>query len=248
VGRFLLGFRQMWFLIACTCAMPAVQVTPSPTDTAPLNARIRVIVPVDPSVSTFELAVAGKKQPKKAKKKKKKKVKKGRIVEVQRSDLRSGALWFVELAPRELLESGTRYELSMVSAGGAPAVIGEITTGQMPDQVPPAWTGVSKTELTKLTASPGSCATGKPFAVFQHKPEKDAAVYAVWVAEDGAAIDYGKPPRAWLRDWAGTLTLGPASICTPSNLELQASGKLRVGFKALDHAGNASAPSEVTLR
>jgi hypothetical protein len=235
----------MWLLIACTCATPAVQVFPSPAEKAPLNTRIHLILPDAAEGLVFEL-----KPPAQATTKKDKKKKKARpepAVELDRIEAKSGALWFVELAPREPLAPETRYELWMTAPGGRPAVIGEIATGVESDTTPPAWSGVGKPTWVKAPASPGTCQTGKPHALFGHQPAADAVLYAVWLADAAGKIDYAKPPTTWLRDWNGKLALGNPSICSPSNADLPASGKLRVGLKALDHAGNLSAPSEATL-
>jgi len=136
----------------------------------------------------------------------------------------------------------------MIIGDGKPAVVGGFTTGTARDDAAPTWAGMTGASWKTLPATPGTCQTGRAHVVLEHTPAKDGegdrVLYGIWTAEPSAKIDYAIPPRAYAVDWNGRLALGPASTCVPSSVDLPAAGGLRLGVKAIDRAGNASAASE----
>jgi hypothetical protein len=79
-------------------------------------------------------------------------------------------------------------------------------------------------------------------------------VFAIWLQEDGGAIDYERAPSSWvLPEAIGSqlrLTLDGGGVCKPGgNFPTPFRGaRVRIGVRALDLSGKASAPSEAFVR
>jgi hypothetical protein len=155
------------------------------------------------------------------------------------------------LVPDAPLAPRTAYEL-WTSRG---EIVGLFTTGDAPDTTPPTFRGVEGARVLERTGPiecglPRLVANGKALATDDRTEQRDI-LYAVW-AEPGA-IDYTKPPRGWTtaeddrRGRGFTLTYGSTEQ-GDDDLDLPAKRPLRIGIRAIDLAGNASAPSEVTVR
>ena len=251
---------------ACSCRMPTILVLPGPQDPAPTNTHVWIEVPwaalaPDTRLDALTFTVRERRdKPAPAPKRGRRKPPPPppAPVEVERRDLVGPAVGFVELAPKAPLAARKRFEVVMARAGGKEAVVGELVTGADADAAAPTWGGVAKATYVHAPAVCCNCTTGNPYAVLAlasapagSPPEP--VVYAVWTApEGGAKIDYQQPPAAWAQDSGGSLLVGDASTCTPANLAFPAAaavkgGKLRLGVRPIDRAGNPGDPSEVVV-
>lgn len=148
------------------------------------------------------------------------------------------------------LEPDTSYELR----DDADRVVGVFTTGSLADTAPPTWPGVTKAVTPKPPAKsadeggPLECSAptlrleGEMAATDDLTARTDIR-YALWLGE---TLDYDQPPVTWTTvpdNWreatSFTLTYG---------LELPKERPLKLGVRAIDLAGNASPPSELTLK
>ena len=210
---------------ACSCAQPAIRVTPRPGDIAPRNTHVWVEVP--PELADAPLVLRGP--------------------GAGSADLRrygSADVKIIELTPRAPLAARARYEVLLGTE-----IVGEIAIGDVVDDKPPTWDGLQTGDV-----SPGlvtGCGAGEPFIVLGLGKRNDDATptaalrYGIWTGETGKALDYDKPPVTVVSAWGDRLSLGHESRCSPANLELPAS--LAIGVRVLDLAGNPGPPSEADI-
>jgi len=182
----------------------------------------------------------------------------------------------VELVPRELLARHRRFEIMLSASNGPPRSIGTFNVGAEIDARAPVWKGLTRAEiLGRRPQSSGKDAGGvivessasrdRPWLIAEAPAATDGATtgstpaaamaYGLWVASTpGATIDYTRPPVSYVSRRKGVILAGRDAaypendLCDLPLLPLP-SGQttLRVGIRAVDWAGNASPPSEVTV-
>jgi hypothetical protein len=164
------------------------------------------------------------------------------------------------------------------SSGISPTqVIGTFMTGDAIDQTPPSWLGVTSFQrfgtwpgiplpppaprsaatrnvitLDELAdcRGPGVSFSGGPPPTDDATRSEDLRI-ALWAGDPAQPIDYTAPPLAYLRGipqrTSFDVTFG--GDAHPSNFSFER-GKLPIkyGLRAVDLAGNVSAPSEITVK
>ncbi|MBK7399023.1 MAG: hypothetical protein IPJ34_22735 [Myxococcales bacterium] len=170
----------------------------------------------------------------------------------------------IELAPKQPLAASTRYEVVLVEKDKKrpTKVVGTFGTGAALDDEAPSWKGVTSTAVV-AGLPPGSfslgCGGSGPVAyLFMKQTPVDAGpfVFLVWTST-GGAIDETLPAQAVLPvdsvsaitpvpKNAGTVSIGDLG-CSGNVADLPAGKAVRVRVRAVDAAGNKTAPSEVVL-
>lgn len=145
--------------------------------------------------------------------------------------------------------------------------------GSALDDRPPTWTGLTGAEVAgrrswqavkpdgrvvtimdDLRSAPWVVARS-PAAADDTTPER-WLVYGVWVADSAGRIDYGRPPLSHLHRSDGRIlagrdeTLPERDMCDVAvfpSLDPRKPSPVRIGLRAIDWAGNTSAPSERVL-
>jgi hypothetical protein len=143
-----------------------------------------------------------------------------------------------ELAPQARLRANARYELWGVPRSKQPTppvLLGTFKTGADDDvTAPSAPKLVRAAEITPL----GSCPT---FIELTGTPGSDTSgetLHAVWLSDDRGVLHYADPPNeifAWTERRAEV------------NKWFMHKGTRRIGVRAVDVAGNVSAPAEIDL-
>ena len=164
--------------------------------------------------------------------------------------LGSAAVTVMEMTPKGKLSPNTEYEIVRMD-GDAPAPIGTFTTGKRELTGAPAWKGIGKAHYYKDVPVCCICNTADPYAQIElaekiADDKLDQYRVAIWMAGRDGKIDYKKPPVTY-DDAGATLWLGHPSTCSPANFTFPKQKALKLGFKLVDLAGNASTPSEITL-
>jgi hypothetical protein len=230
---------------ACSCAaLGTVKVLPGTRDPAPTNTHLLLEVPLagyleehNIKPDNLQVTLRGPK---------------GTVPLDVRRWGDAGFRW-VELVPKLNLAPNTRYTAQVSVDNGKDSYLGQVTTGDGPDQTSPAFEGVSKGVLVKQWPHPGGCATGRPFVVLTLGDVKDdtapaAAIrFHVWLADDKGGIDYSRPPTATVAARGGEIWLGQPFLCTPETFVVPDRPSFKVGVKAVDLAGNMSEPSETVI-
>jgi hypothetical protein len=179
---------------------------------------------------------------------------------------------YVDLVPRAPLDANQRYEVWRVDRAGnlSSRIVGTFVTTAAIDTTPPAWRGV--TRATFAGAAPpragvitvrSECDVDSDIAIDAPPASDDQAAwhavrYAVWIADAKGAIAYDAPPFAREAPDAYRVIADapPASIRIaiavpawhePETQGARPRGKRRIGVRAVDLAGNASAPSEIDV-
>jgi hypothetical protein len=140
------------------------------------------------------------------------------------------------------------------SPGGFPSLHADFKTSGQTDTTPPSWSGASAARYlaTGMTGQHSSCSVSEPVIEIDAAEPKDddtpasALVLGVWVAGPTGAFDYAAAPAVITRIHAGHAYLGRTSYCRESDFPAKKAAQ-KLGLRALDLAGNASAPSEVTV-
>lgn len=208
---------------ACTCAQPAITVTPRPGQIAPRNTHVWVEVPPALADAPVTLRGAGP-------------------VDLKRYG--SGAERIIEVVPKAPLAAHAKVDVLLGNE-----VVGQIVVGDAADETPPRWDGLVSGDVSQGQTT--GCGAGEPFVAFGLGKRADDATptaglrYAVWVVEAGKPVDYDKPPTTVVGASGDRLVLGHESRCLPANLDLP--GTLAVGVRVLDFAGNAGDPSEADV-
>jgi hypothetical protein len=140
------------------------------------------------------------------------------------------------------------------SPAGWPSLRAELKTSNDVDTTPPSWAGASAARYLAEGAlgDRSSCSVREPVIEIDVAEPKDdatpasAIVLGVWVAGPTGAFDYAAAPVVLASARAGHAYLGRTSYCTESDFPVKKQA-LKLGLRALDLAGNASAPSEITV-
>lgn len=180
-----------------------------------------------------------------------------------------GAIATVVMKPRAPLAPRTRYEVVRSDKSGKVPllVFGTFTTGDTTDDKAPAWSGIASHRVgsTGPTKNKGvvtiavECAANALDVVGAVATDESAPAsalrYAVWIVDEGRAIDYASTPLAILEGRVEPKRGGGAEVAV--TVPLDRDGRLalpngkktaKVGMRAIDLAGNASASSEITVK
>jgi len=221
---------------ACSCGMPRITISPDGVD-APINTTIVVWIPSYVSKGS-EVALSLRKKVS------------GDTITVDYRNIGSAATTVIELMPKTKLAANSEYEIVRNDLD-APQVVGSFTTGTREVTGTPAWKGIAKANYYKAVPVCCMCMTADPYAEIVFKEpldDKKATQYrvAIWMAGADGKIDYRKSPVTY--DTAdSTMWLGHPSTCSPANFLFPKQKALKLGFKLVDLAGNASSAAEVTL-
>ena len=240
VGAIALGLLQPSDASACSCMAPQIAIVgPDRVSDAPLNTRVRFVVPVQ----TAPAATA--------------------VVRVSDTSARAdvterrwvdGTQIFVELTPAKPLGPDTRYEVALVSsdpsAYPSTTVLGTFKTGTSADTTPPKLDSVGAAVAKgNLRAGGGDCTIQGPWIevanVSASDPGRPAArlMYGVWAADAAGNLDTTKPPAALVSKYLDTLTVGKRSLCDPHDFPISMSApSMTIAIAAVDEAGNMSPP------
>jgi hypothetical protein len=162
----------------------------------------------------------------------------------------TGKIQRFELLPSAPLSPSTAYELRTTRG----EIVAVFTTSVLADTRPPTWTGVRSGVVRRFDPRVIGLECGSPeitlsgeSAASDDQTTRDDIRYAAWFGKPSTPIDYTAPPVTWTRaspDIRFSLQFGNTE---DSDFDLPPQRPLRIGVKAVDFAGNASAPSELTL-
>lgn len=144
------------------------------------------------------------------------------------------------------LEPNTSYELR----DDADRILSVFTTASTRDTAPPTWKGITKMlpgpkdqRGVELACRELSLHLQGLAQATDDLTSRDDIRYALWV---GKTLDYQQPPIAWTTE---TDELRQAKIFElVFDVPLPPERPLKLGVEAIDLAGNASAPSELTVK
>lgn len=189
------------------------------------------------------------------------------IVDASLTESALGATATVVMKPRTPLAARTRYEVVRTDkAGKVPIlVVGTFTTGDATDEKAPAWSGITSHRVSSTEPRKGVVSIAEECGVNAIELEGVAAEdegtpakamrYAVWIVDQGKAIDYGASPLAilegnvWPKHGGGNELVVTVPLERDGKLALPNGKKTaKLGMRAIDLAGNASAPSEITVK
>jgi hypothetical protein len=183
----------------------------------------------------------------------------------------AGAYRDVELTPAGRLDAGTRYEVVMSGPASrlADAIVGTFVTGDADDTTPPVWAGAKRVFPTHLLGAspPGTIriyaeCEGPGLGIDAPPATDDGATadelrYEVWYSDARGKLDYAAAPAAVIAGAWDELPGGAPSVFRleiggaeegisdmPPRAFFKRRARARVGVRAVDLAGNASAPSE----
>jgi hypothetical protein len=151
--------------------------------------------------------------------------------------------------------------------------VSAFTTDASIDDSPPTWSGltdavVAGRRTTRFIRADGSSVDmiddlrSAPWVVARARAATDRStpvaslIYGIWVADGVGPIDYARPPLSHLRLHDGRILAGrdeshpERSLCDVavfSAVDPNKPSPVRIGMRAIDWAGNVSAPSEVVL-
>ncbi len=171
------------------------------------------------------------------------------------------------LSPTAPLAKNTDYELVLLR-GAETIPYSRFHTTDTTDTTAPTWKGSIEAEFLPPDDCSVACSfrQGARVEITAPTPRDDRSgveFVSVWVT-DGASIDYAKPPTAHVRSMlpnddirdvgvgmpptSVVIVLGGAGPCQQQSIPLPPHAKrVRVGMKAIDRAGNASAPRDVEV-
>lgn len=162
----------------------------------------------------------------------------------------------VELIPTRLLVAHTRYEVWLQddSTTHRSRIVAIFTTGDAVDRQAPTWSGITRAfrhhDLGECERD--EIAILAPPASDDQTPASQIR-YGIWIGRGQGRIDYDAPPLTYAESSpivqrAGVdraevgLSLGSEAVVRPGERFL------KIGLRALDLAGNASTPSETTVK
>jgi hypothetical protein len=181
------------------------------------------------------------------------------------------------IRPKAPLEPLRRYEVRGRPDTTFPSkLLGSFRTGNLFDKTAPEWRGLTRADFHPLlppaTPTRKGGAVVIPFGPQQTSPYVDvfgpsavddqaggaSLTYGLWTAKAGEKIDYSAVPAGFFRQdtsIAGTASgamdrlfvAGAQNECFVRTLELPSAGKITIGVRAVDLAGNQSEASETTL-
>jgi len=231
---------------ALSCAASYVRMISPAQQDAPLNARILVEVFAMHGQKVELDAISLRRQGS------------ADAVKVRRRVVGSGEVRILELTPVASLAPKTAYQV-VQGRGTSGYVAGQLTTGGGTDRTAPVAKELKVRFFDVEVSNPWWGPGKRRFRFLRAKLTRGAGepalAAALWVLEGAGRIDFNKPPTTYYLDQPEGVELGNLpSSCPLTNLTLPEkagkAGKLRVGVRLVDGAGNASAPreAEVDLR
>jgi hypothetical protein len=160
----------------------------------------------------------------------------------------------LEVWPKAPLDARAQYVLAPSGGGnehvgGFPSMGVEITTGDLIDTVPPSWAGAKAGRyLPKGLQEGSSCSVSAPLIDIEvtephdDQTPSDQIVVAVWRGTEDAAL-----PAVIAAVRRGHVHLGRPDLCSEADFSVRAGQAEKLRLRALDLAGNASAPSDITI-
>lgn len=189
------------------------------------------------------------------------------IVDASLTESTLGAIATVVMKPRTPLTARTRYEVVRTDkAGKVPIlVVGTFTTGDATDDRAPAWSGITRHRVSSTEPIKGVVSIAEEcgenaielegMAAEDEGTPATALRYAVWIGDQGKAIDYTASPlailegKAWPKHGGGNALVVTVPLERDGKLALPNGKKTaKIGLRAIDLAGNASAPSEIAVK
>jgi hypothetical protein len=151
----------------------------------------------------------------------------------------------VELIPRAPLPP-SRYQV-LLSTGDEVHVIATFVTDEHAATEAPAWRGVRRAELIRLTEWNYKCSPG-PYIRLTIFPLSDSKasdfLFPVWLAGEEEAIDYDTPPLEYAAvSYEGRSVLSVLGVSD----RIAERKSVRIGIRLLDAAGHLGPPREVAL-
>ena len=267
----LIGFTQLFVQdAAAVCGRAAdVSFVPFGERIAPLNARIRVSLPESWPTTTLDCSGAYGSPTASA-------CRPGRMSLVLRTapgtgakvddvattqrESRSGEVATVELVPERPLKPNTRYEVWHRDAAGVhrSRVLATFETGLTTDTTAPLWRGIQSAR--RMTSQLECDVDGISVLAWIPTDESTPRAqlrFGIWLADDSGTLDYGSPPLLFAEgvDDMSARVRDPEVVRIPigtgaKNDFVFPKGKrfVKIGIRAFDLAGNASPPSETTVR
>ena len=224
---------------ACSCSAPRPHMlSPMREGKAPLNARVRVVVP---TYLSGQLALRKHD---------------GADVSVKRIDSPLQSSAHVELVPDKPLDADTRYDVAFVNPKEHPStyIFGTFVTGNALDTTAPVAPKIGKAVVNAHRSSMmTSCAVHTPWVQVPSSgardPDRDDArlLHAVWMSNSRGVVDLNAPPTAYLVENDGKIKLGRTSYCDPDEFPLPMAGSVTLSIAAIDEAGNRSAVQRVNF-
>jgi hypothetical protein len=229
---------------SCAIEYPIQIVSPDRVDDAPLNAKIRLEVPIDERALYSKVVLRAHAGPGVA----------GRAIAVEPHMVPYGkGLGLLELTPRAPLAPSTRYEVALVDRAGFPpqTVLATFRTGAAVDTTAPRFERLGAAHAYENTEfGPGPRGRWVEFeGVGALDPSRPRAqlVFALWTGDAAGRFDTTKPPLALLRPREdGSLFVG-AYACDLRESPLPNAPSAWLGLAALDEAGNASQLQSVRI-
>lgn len=228
---------------ACSCIAPTARMlSPGREAPAPLNTRVRVVLP-----SHYGTGVEDRVQLRKPG---------GEVVPVTRRKSATSDQVFLELVPEAPLSPATRYEVALRRTDHRPStlVFGTFVTSDALDTRPPVGGKLGTPRVFKANGWSGaSCGIGTPWAEIDVPPTEDPdrerarLLYAVWLPSASGKVDPRTPPTAYLEIAHGKLVIGKTSLCDPDDFPLPARGQVNLGLALVDEAGNFGKLARVAL-
>jgi len=250
---------------AWTCGGGAAVIVPGTLDVAPTNTHVWMYIPQSfvrgcdertkqcADAVRFELrtAPAGRDP--------------GTVVpsDVRRTETdHSGSdpFFVVEMIPKADLQPATRHEIWSVGiqAPRRQQFWGTLRTGKGRDTKPPTWSGATKVTpiVHKQSAHVATIVGSGGLNVFGPRASdaEGRVLYAAWKGTAATPIDFSRPPDGYAyetglgvsnpRSESALVVLGWPGGCTPPNFAVPEVQEVRIGLRAVDLAGNVSAPSE----
>jgi hypothetical protein len=226
---------------ACSCMAPrGAIVAPDRLDDAPLNTKVRLLVPKDkgapPVRATLRVHATGDEVPTKTR------------------STRVGWVTLVELTPAAPLAPSTRYEVAVVDDSIHPSVrvVGTFATGTAADTMAPRIDKLGAAEARVPGRHRTSCSVSGPWIEIDDVAASDPGrpnaqlAWAVWRGNAAGVIDTSKPPETLVDATRGVLTIGRAHSCDWHDFALPA-GVVWLGVAAIDEAGNTSPVRKVRV-
>ncbi len=188
----------------------------------------------------------------------------------------SGVTKTFYIAPTGVLSRDTRYELRAfvrAAQGARNVLLGTFRTGSFRDDTAPVSGVLAAPEVHLVPPPPPPLPRGTITIVTDQLPQyetyvtlfgtratddrasRGALMYAVWSAPEGVAIDYAMPPLGLFRPdplfWNPTaptlFDLGAENTCSVSSFDFPEDGRLTLGVRPVDLAGNMGTLSEIPI-
>jgi hypothetical protein len=169
------------------------------------------------------------------------------LVKAMQTTVLSGAvLPSLRLSFAKPLRASSTYEV-VVQIDDDAYPIGGFVTGARVDNEPPRLESIKKARLFRIK-NPGYKEASGPYArvrVARAKESELTAAYEIHELADGKGPS--ETLRAVVASQGDFVSFGRRDVCAPTDFVFADKGKLRLGIRPLDHAGNAGPMVETTI-